>query len=57
MINKFKTNTNIINSFFRVTKSIYISEGVSGFWRGLTPDLIRYSFGSAIYFGVLVEIE
>lgn len=43
--------------FLKITSQIYAQEGIRGFWRGIVPDIIRYSLGSAIYFQALMEIE
>lgn len=49
--------TNFLRSFSIVGKYIKQTEGYKGFFRGLTPEIVRSCAGTSIYFHTLKELE
>lgn len=49
--------SNFLRSFAMVGKHIKSTEGFKGFFRGLLPEIVRSSAGTAIYFHILKELE
>ena len=48
---------NFFTSIRIVGKHVFQTEGLRGFWRGLTPCIVRNGGGSAVYFHTLRELE
>lgn len=46
-------NANFAQSFMLSTRLIYQLEGLKGFWRGLTPALLRIGVANSVYFHFL----
>ena len=50
MRNRCLEQVNFFKSFYIASKYIFDTEGLKGYWRGLSPSLLRAASGSAIYF-------
>ena len=48
---------NPFKSIIFVTKEIFRMDGIKGFWRGLTPALLKLSLSAGFYFAFLSKIE
>jgi len=49
-------NARFTTSFYTSIRLIYRLEGLKGFWRGLSPALLKMVTGSAVYFQILQDM-
>lgn len=45
-----KINGNLFEKIMGYTKIVSDQHGIKGFWNGLTPAILRSSFGNILYF-------
>jgi len=57
IMNPMKLELSGPKSFIVVGKYIHRTEGFKGFFRGLTPELVRSCSGTSMYFHILKDLE